>query len=132
MSLIFLTIGLLITAGCAGSQVPYESANPVPPERQYATIADAGGVEVGIVRDLGGRGSLQSLTLAVDGLRLAKMEPGEKVTINLAPGEHRLEVWDPNYRVVTREDLVVQEGGMPMRYRLRFTNLGVVFAPYSE
>ena len=128
---IFLALALILIAGCVGSQVPYESANPVPKERQYATIADAGGVEVGIVRDLGGRGSLQSLTVAVDGLRLAKMESGERVTVTLAPGEHRLEVWGPEYMVLTREDIMVREGA-PMHYRLRFTHLGVVFVPYSE
>ncbi len=118
-------------AGCAGSEVPLNAANPVPPERQYATIADPGGVEVGIVRDLGGRGSLQSLVVAVDGLRLAKLEPGERVTVRLAPGDHRLEIWGQEYKVLTRKDIVVQEG-VPLRYRLSFTTFDVEFVPYTQ
>ena len=131
MRTLFFTLGLLILTGCAGSQVPYDAANPVPPERQYGTIADPGGVEVGIVRDLGGRGSWQDLTVAIDGLRLAKLEPGERVTASLAPGDHRLEVWGLEYKVLTRKDIVVQEG-IPMRYRLSFTTLGVAFVPYTD
>jgi len=126
-----LMLGLLMTAGCATSEVPFEGANPVPPERQYTTIADPGGVEVGIVRDLGGRGSWQSLTVAVDGLRLAKLEPGERVTVSLAPGDHRLEVWGLEYKVLTREDIVVREG-IQLRYRLSVTTLGVAFIPYTQ
>jgi hypothetical protein len=129
-SFIFM-LGLVLTAGCAGSEVPYEGANPVPPERQYTTFADPRGVRVGIVRDLGGRGSLQDLTVAVDGLRLAKLEPGERVTASLAPGNHRLEVWGLEYKVLTREDIVVQEG-VPLRYRLSVTTLGVAFVPYTQ
>ena len=128
---LFFTLGLLMLHGCAGTEVPLDAANPVPPERQYATIADPGGVEVGIVRDLGGRGSWQSLVVAVDGLRLAKLEPGEEVTVTLAPGDHRLEVWGLEYQVLTRKDIVVQEG-VPLHYRLSFTTLGVAFVPHTE
>ena len=126
-----LMLGLLMTSGCAGSEVPYEGANPVSPDRQYTTIADPGGVEVGIVRDLGGQGSWQSLIVAVDGLRLAKLEPGERVTVSLAPGDHRLEVWGLEYKVLTREDIVVQEG-VPLHYRLSVTTLGVAFVPHTQ
>ena len=132
MRLLSLILGLLVIAGCAGSEVPFEGANPVPPERQYTTFADPGGVTVGIVRDLGGRGSWQSLIVAIDGLRLAKLEPGERVTASLAPGNHRLEVWGPEYKVLTRKDIEVQEG-VPLRYRLSFTTLGgVAFVPYTQ
>lgn len=131
MRTFILILGLLITIGCAGNQVPYEGANPVPPERQYTNFADPGGVEVGIVRDLGGRGSWQDLTVAVDGLRLAKLEPGERVTASLAPGNHRLEVWGQEYKVLTREDIVVQER-VPLHYRLSVTTLGVAFVPYTQ
>ena len=120
-----------MTAACATNEVPYEGANPVPPERQYTTIADPGGVEVGIVRDLGGRGRWYSLTVAVDGLRLAKLEPGERVTVNLAPGDHRLEVWSHDFDVLAREAIVVKEG-MPLRYRLSETTVGVAFIPYVQ
>lgn len=131
MRSMFLILVLLMAAGCAGSKVPYKGANPVPPERQYTTIADPGGVEVGIVRDVGGPGSWQSLVVAVDGLRLAKLEPGERVAASLAPGNHRLEVWGPEYKVLTREDIVVQEN-VPLHYRLSVTTLGVAFVPYPQ
>ena len=124
-------LGLVVISGCAGSEVPYSAANPVPPERQYATIADPGGGEVSIIRDLGGRGSWQSLVVAVDGLRLAKLESGEEVTVSLAPGDHRLEVWGQEYKVLTRQDIVVQEG-VPLRYRLSFTTLDIKFVPYTQ
>ena len=88
-------------------------------------------MKVGIVRDLGGRGSWQDLTVAIDGLRLAKLEPGERVTASLAPGNHRLEVWGQEYNVLTREDIVVQEG-VPLHYRLSITTLGVAFVPYTQ
>ncbi len=131
MRTLLFTLGLLMFTGCAGSEVPFEAANPVPPERQYTTIADPGGVEVGIVRDLGGRGSWQSLVVAIDGLRLATLESGEEVTVSLAPGDHRLEVWGPEYKVLTREDIVVRKG-VPLHYRLSFTTLGVAFVPYTK
>lgn len=131
MKSFILMFGLLMSVGCAGSEVPYEGANPVPPERQYTTFADPGGVKVGIVRDLGGQGSWQSLVVAIDGLRLAKLEPGERVTASLAPGNHRLEVWGPEYAVLTREDIEVQEG-VQLHYRLSVTTLGVAFIPYAK
>lgn len=131
MSPILLILGLLITAGCAPSEVPYDGANPVPPERHYTPITDSNGVEVGIVRDLGGRGSWQDLIVAVDGLRVAKMEPAERVIVRLAPGDHRLEVWAPNHTILTSEAIVVTEG-VPLRYRLSVTALGVSFIPYTH
>ncbi len=131
MTEFILIFGLLITVGCAGNEVPYDGANPVPPERQYQNIADPGGVEVGIVRDLGGRGSWQDLTVAVDGLRLAKLEPAERVVVSLAPGDHRLEVWAPDNTILTRESIVVMKG-IPLHYRLSVTTMGASFIPYTQ
>ena len=129
-SFIFI-IAFIITAGCAGSEVPYDGANPVPPERHYSTINDPDGVEVGIVRDLGGRGSWHDLVVAVDGLRVAKLEPAEKVVVNLAPGDHRLEVWAHDHTVLTSELIIVTEG-IPLRYRLSVTTMGASFVPYTK
>ena len=129
MKLYLLILGFLIATACTATIVPYEEAKDVPPERKHAIFADTDGIEVGIVRDLGGRGSWYDIIVAVDGLRAATLEPGERVVLSLSPGEHRLEVWSPDHKTLTQELIVVMEG-VPLHYRLSVAGMGVTFIPY--
>lgn len=76
--------------GCATSTVAPHQAKLVPADRVYhqpALSADATARAV-FVRDAGVFGSGVYLHLIVDGKKAASLDPGEKVELLLAPGEH--------------------------------------------
>lgn len=79
---------LVVMAGCATSPVPSDQALSAPADRLLAyqsALPDAGRVTV--IRDSGFIGSGCYATVFLNGNRAAKLNPEEKATFILPPGE---------------------------------------------
>ncbi|KJZ41568.1 hypothetical protein [Pseudomonas fluorescens] len=83
-----IAMALLALVGCATSPVPNARAVSAPADRLLAHQADLPGAgKITVIRDSGFLGSGCYATIFLNGDRAAKLDPKEKATFILPPGE---------------------------------------------
>jgi hypothetical protein len=88
MRKILTAIALISLAGCATSPVPNAQAVSAPADRLLAHQADLPGAgKITVIRDSGFLGRGCYATIFLNGDRAAKLNPKEKATFILPPGE---------------------------------------------
>ena len=88
MRKIFTVLALTALAGCATSPVPNDQAVSAPADRVLAYQAELQGAgKITVIRDSGFIGSACYATIFLNGDRAAKLDPKEKATFILPPGE---------------------------------------------
>lgn len=111
-SSLILSLAALALAGCASVPTAPEAAKPAPSARVFAGQG-AGEAVVTVVRDSGVVGAACYFGVYLDGKLAARLDVGERVRFNVAPGEVLLGVsrdpqgsggcstqMDPVYRTV--------------------------------
>jgi len=88
MKLFLGALALIALAGCATSPVPSDQAISAPSERLLSHQADLPGAgKITVIRDSGFLGGGCYATIFLNGGRVAKLDPKEKATFILPPGE---------------------------------------------
>lgn len=84
--------------GCATSPVPLDQTQEVPGERTYLKGEDKreGNARVTFVRDKGFSGSGVYQHVYVNGVKSFSLNPGERASLNLKPGEYSFSVVPTN------------------------------------
>ncbi|WP_449440953.1 hypothetical protein [Pseudomonas migulae] len=88
MRILIGAVALVMLAGCATSPVPSSQAVKAPPDRLLAHQSELPGAgRITVIRDSGMLGSGCYATVFINGERAAKLDPKEKATFILPPGE---------------------------------------------
>jgi hypothetical protein len=96
MRLVSIFIASVVLCGCASSPVPTDKTAAVPMSRIYdgrfnSPVSDGSG-RVIIKRDSGYFGVNCANFLSVDGIKVAQIEPAERLELFLSPEEHVIAV----------------------------------------
>jgi hypothetical protein len=79
-----------INLGCSTQPIKVSEAKSIPEKHIYnrPSVSSKLPARVFIIRDGGFRGSAFTITLKIDGLKLADFDPGEKFDVQINPGKH--------------------------------------------
>ena len=138
MRILFASLGLAVTAGCATSATPVQQADPVPRDELYAfqstQAADSGLLTV--IRDSGALGSGCDIVVYIDGKKSAKIGPGQRATFHLPPGQPNLGIGMAGSGLcggmAVRSIAGKVDSGKESLYRISGDMSGVYIGPYIE
>lgn len=87
MKLIAASVLLALLTGCTTSAVTIDKAKPAPAERVLINTTDIKEAKITIIRDSGFIGGGCYVDVYLNDTLAAKLDPSEKVTFNVMPGE---------------------------------------------
>ena len=116
----FLAFVLLLLAGCSTAPPTPGRASAIPMNRisspDMLQPASGRNIPVTITRDGGFMGGTMGCRVQIDGREIARFAVAETLTIYLAPGEHKIRLWNDLFGEYKSTETIT--AGTPQNFRI--------------